>query len=122
MNLQEYTFQIISVVLGSAALGSLITVFANRGKTKAEAENVKAETNNLIIEGYKELLDDLRKTVHHQGDQLKVMLEREVELMKIINGQQQTEREHRQQIKALETKLAKRISKLEVTDNGKETY
>ena len=112
MDLKQYTFHIISVILGSAAFGSLITVLANRSKNKAE-------TTNLIIEGYKELLDDLRIAVAHQGDQIKNMQGRELELMKIISGQQQTERDLRKQIEALEIKLAKRISTLENTDNGK---
>ena len=106
MNLQEYTFQIISVVLGSASIGALITAGANMGKNKAE-------TNNLVIEGYKELLDDLRITVQHQGEQIKTMQGRELELLKIITNQQQTERDLRAQIKALEIKLSKRLDNIE---------
>lgn len=99
----QYMIQLTAIILGSAGLGSLLMYYSNKNK-------LKAETNNLIAKTYGELIDDLRKTVEYQGNQIKSMQEREVELLKIINSHNQTEKDLRCQIKALETKLSLYIS------------
>lgn len=99
----QYMIQLTAVILGSAGLGSLLMYYSNKNK-------LKAETNNLIAKTYGELIDDLRKTVEYQGNQIKSMQEREVELLKIINTHNEIEKELRAQIKALENKLLKYIN------------
>lgn len=97
--ISKYTLQLVGLMFGSAGLGSVLMYYSNKNK-------LKAETNNLIGKTYGQLIEDLRKTVEYQGCQIKVMQEREVELLKIISASQATERELRTQIKALETKLS----------------
>lgn len=99
-------FDLITLVIGSGATGSVITAFVNKGRNKAEAQNI-------IGQAYGDLIDELRQSINFQGEQIKALQDREIQYLKIINGHQETERELRGQIKALETKLAKRINKLE---------
>jgi|GEM_PF-3815060 len=99
-------FEIIAMVIGSGTTGGLITSFFNKGRNKAEAQSI-------IGQAYGDLIDELRQSISFQGEQIKGLQEREVQYLKIINGHQEIERELRQQIKSLETKLAKRIHKLE---------
>ena len=100
--ISKYTLQLVGLMFGSAGLGSVLMYYSNKNK-------LKAETNNLIAKTYGELIDDLRKTVEYQGSQIKSMQEREVELLKIINAHNTTERDLRAQIKALENKLSQYI-------------
>lgn len=95
--------QLIVIVFGSASIGSVIAYFSTKNK-------LKAETNNLIGKTYGDLIDDLRKMVEFQGAQIKSMQDREVELLKIINAHNDTERDLRSQIKALENKLLEFIN------------
>lgn len=106
MKIEAYTIQVILSIMGSVGFGSFITWVSNKNKNKAE-------TQNLIGKTYGDLIDDLRAQVKYQGDQIKVMQERELELIKIITGHQEVERELRLQIKSLESKLSLRITKIE---------
>ncbi|RQO79122.1 hypothetical protein DBR40_05225 [Pedobacter sp. KBW01] len=107
------TAQVFLGIFGGGSIGVLFTLIATRGKTKAEAGNIHANTDNIIADTYGKLLDEVRETVKFQGEQIKASQEREVEYLKIINGHQETERELRGQIKALEIKLSLRITKIE---------
>jgi hypothetical protein len=111
MKSENYTLLIICAIISSAGFGSLVTWIFNRGHTKAQTEN-------LIGKTYGELLDDLRNQVKYQGDQIQALQARELEYLKIINGHQETERELRKQITALETKLNKRFNNLERANNS----
>lgn len=95
----QYTLQLLGLIFGS----SILTYYLNKNK-------VKAETSNLIGKTYGDLIDDLRKMVEFQGEQIKSMQAREIELLKIINVHNETEKDLRRQIKALETKLSAYIN------------
>jgi hypothetical protein len=116
--------QTILTLLGGAGFGSIIVGFFARGKTKAE-------TAKLIAESYGEALENLRDQIKFQGElitsqasQITTMQQRELELLKLI-GQHHEEKkaliekhtlieaELRGQIKALENKLANRLTKIE---------
>lgn len=106
MKIESYTLNIIISLITGGTFSAIILYFSNRGKIKAETENVIGKT-------YGELIDDLRAQVSYHGDQIRASQEREVQYLKIINGHQETERELRKQITALETKLSLRITKIE---------
>jgi len=116
MKIEAYTITILVSMLGSSVISALIVWIANRGKTKAEVKNIAAETSNVIAETYGRMFEDLKDQIKYQGDQIKALQQRELEYLKIIHGHQETERELRAQIKALEIKLSLRITKIE-TDN-----
>jgi hypothetical protein len=104
------TFELISLIIGSGATGSLIVALLNKGKTRAE-------TQNIISNTYGDLIDELRQSIKYQGDQIKALQDRELQYLKIISGHQQTEWELKQQIKSLEVKLETRMGKLEDIQN-----
>lgn len=100
------TLAIIAGILGSGGFGALITSTFNRKKINADAQDV-------IGKVYGDLIDDCRAQLKHQAGQIQTMQDREVEYLKIIREQQQTERDLRSQIRQLENKLNKRLDKLE---------
>jgi len=113
MKIEAYTITILVGVLSSSVLASIIVWIANKGKTKAETQYIIADT-------YRKMMDDLRDQIKYQGDQIQhqatqitSMQGRELEYLKIIGGHQETERELRKQIDALEKKLSLRITKIE---------
>ncbi|GGG97247.1 hypothetical protein [Pedobacter zeae] len=106
MKIESYTLNIILSLITGGTFSALILWLSNRGKIKAETENVIGKT-------YGDLIDDLRAQVKYQGEQIKASQEREIQCLKIINGHQETERELRKQIAALEDKLSLRITKIE---------
>lgn len=113
MKIEAYTITILIGVLSSSVLAAIIVWIANKGKTKAETQNIIADT-------YGKMMDDLRDQIKYQGDQIQhqaaqitSMQSRELEYLKIIGGHQETERELRKQINALENKLSLRITKIE---------
>jgi transposase-like protein len=134
MNLGNYTIQIILYILGSVGFGSLVTMIANRGKNSAEAQKIlaeakkaSAESQNVVTDMYGKLFDDLQQRLTQQQDQINSMQQREIEYLKIINQHHDEkkaliekhaliEAELKHQIKALETKLSNRITKIE--NNG----
>ena len=99
-------FEMITLVIGSGVTGSFVTALLNKGRNKAE-------TQNIIGQAYGDLIDELRQSISFQGEQIKALQDREIQYLKIINGHQEVERDLRAQIRSLETKLAKRINKLE---------
>lgn len=127
MDLKQYTFHIISLVLGSAAFGSVITLIANKGKTKAETKKIDVEADQLLGQVYGRLvedlnrqLDDMRKQILQQGEQILAQQKREMEYMKVISDNfaekkqliakhERVERELLSKIAALEEKLSQRI-------------
>ena len=105
MQLQIYTINIIVTVLCSIGFGSIVTVWANRKK-------IKAETDHFNTEIYSTMLGDLRAQINMQGDQIKNQAEqilnlqkKESEYVKIIKNNQMREREYIIKIKSLERAL-----------------
>jgi len=106
MKIEAYTITILVAVLGSSVITAIIVWIANKGKTQAETQNIIADT-------YGKMFDDLKDQIKYQGDQIGALQQRELEYLKIIHGHQETERELRKQIAALENKLSLRITKIE---------
>jgi len=107
------TLGVVAGLLGSGSLGAVITALFNRGKNKVELQRTVGELYGGMIEDCRKQLDHQANQIRQQAEQILMMQSSQVEYLKVISGHQATERELRAQIKHLETKLGNRIDKLE---------
>lgn len=116
MKLETYTITTIISILCSVGFGMLITVIitviANRKKTKAETALATAQTQFAGIETYSTMLNDLRAQINMQGDQIKnqaaqilILQKSENQYVTIIRDNQLREEAYIARIKQLEEKL-----------------
>jgi vacuolar-type H+-ATPase subunit I/STV1 len=112
MKLETYTLNVIITILCSVGFGSILTIVANRKKTKAETEFAQSQTKLTDIEVYSTMLGDLRNQINMQGDQIKnqasqilALQTKESEYLKIINAHQRREKDLLKRVKELEDKI-----------------
>ena len=111
MSFDSYSLSFFQTI-GSVGIGMLITVIANRKKSKAETLLAQAQTQFTSIDAYSTMLGDLRTQLNMQGDQIKNqaaqilnLQKKESEYVRIIKTNETREREYINKIKALEKAL-----------------
>lgn len=111
---------IVSGVVGSSALGLVVTAIVNRKKNQAELQDI-------IGKVYGELIDDCRAQLKYHSEQLLLVQKKETEYLKIISGQVEVINDYKtivrdlqiqvkgqqKKIESLKQELGKRISSLE---------
>lgn len=113
MNLTQETVKLLTVILGSVGFSTGLGFLLTRKKTMAE-------TQNLISKTYSDMLDNLRKQVELQGEQINALQLRETQYLKLISDYNtektrliakhtKVEKELNLRIKTLELKLSNYI-------------